>query len=579
MLSAIAAVLLSIAYLPLLNKTNSTTSNFFSNFMNLSPRKNVLQLADFIVTNGTIFTADDSLPFAEAMAIRDSQIAAVGNYSFIKDIFGSETKVFNLKGKIVVPGFIDSHVHLISGGLQMATLDLHGVNSKDHFVNMVGEAVRYMKHGSWLLGGGWNNDLWGGMFPMASWIDDITPNNPVWLSRMDGHMGFANSLALKIAGVSNHTRDPVGGAIMKDSDGEPTGLLIDSAMKLVLSSIPEVSVDERREALLRASNLALTRGVTTVVDFGRYFPGSSAETPWEDFSGVYKWADSLGKMLIRVCLFFPLETWARLHDFIKEGGCMQSPWLYLGGVKAFADGSLGSSSALLHEPYVDEPDNYGLQVADLESLENMTLLADKSGLQVAIHAIGDKANDIILDMYALVASKNGVGDRRSRIEHAQHLVPSTATRFGEQNIIASVQPDHLLDDAGSAIKKLGLQRAEKSSYLFRSLLSSGAKLAFGSDWPVADIYPLRSMQTAMKRTPPGWEVPWMSSECINLIDALKAYTISAAEACFLDQYVGSLSPGKLADFVVLSAHSWDDFAAGGSAAVEATYVGGIRAFP
>lgn len=193
--------------------------------------------------------------------------------------------------------------------------------------------------------------------------------------------------------------------------------------------IPEVSVEERREALLRASKLALTRGVTTVVDFGRYVPGSSTELPWEDFSVVYKWADSLGKMLIRVCLFFPLETWARLHDLIKEAGRKQGPWLYLGGVKAFADGSLGSSSALLHEPYVDEPDNYGLQLADLESLENMTLLADKSGLQVAIRAIGDKANDMILNMYALVASKNGKRDRRSRIEHAQHLVPATAARY------------------------------------------------------------------------------------------------------------------------------------------------------
>ncbi|KAI5677020.1 hypothetical protein M9H77_07970 [Catharanthus roseus] len=577
-LSATGAILFSIAYLPLLDKTISS-SRFFANFLNSSSRITVIEVADFIITNGTIYTSEDSMLFAEAMAIRKGRIIHVGNYSSIKDLSGSETKMLNLEGKIVVPGLIDSHVHLIFGGLQMVRVELRGVNSKDLFVSKVEEAVRNMEHGSWLLGGGWNNDLWGGELPMASWIDDITPHNPVWLSRMDGHMGLANSLALKHAQVSNYTRDLVGGAIMRNINGEPTGLLIDSAMKLILACIPEVTINERRGALLRASSLALARGVTTVVDFGRYFPGASAELPWEDFSDVYRWADSLGKMSIRVCLYFPMETWARLRDLIKKVGHKQSPWLYFGGVKAFADGSLGSNSALLHEPYTEEADNYGLQVANLESLQNMTLLADRSGLQVAIHAIGDRANDLILDLYALVVSKNRRRDRRSRIEHAQHLGPGTAARFGKQAIIASVQPDHLLDDADSAIKKLGLERAKKSSYLFQSLLTGGAKLAFGSDWPVADIYPLRSMRTAVKRTPPGWEMPWISSECVDLNNSLKAYTIWAAEACFLDEYVGSLSAGKYADFVVLSTASWDDFASGGSASVEATYVGGNRAFP
>ncbi|KAG7945875.1 hypothetical protein I3843_14G009800 [Carya illinoinensis] len=399
------------------------------------------------------------------------------------------------------------------------------------------------KEGSWILGGGWNNDLWGGELPVASWVDHITAYNPVWLSRMDGHMGLANSVALKLSGISNLSEDPEGGTIMRTVGGEPTGLLIDSAMKLLLPWIPEVSVNERREAFLRASNLALMRGVTTVVDFGRYFPGVSPELSWEDFADVYQWADTTGKMMIRVCLFFPLETWTRLL------------------------------------PYVDDPHNYGLQVTAIGTLFNMTLSSDKSGLQVAIHAIGDRANDLILDMYELVVSTNGMRDRRFRIEHAQHLAPGATARFGQLGVVASVQPDHLLDDANSAASKLGIDRAQKGSYLFRSLLASNVQLAFGSDWPVADINPLGGVRTAMKRIPPAWNDAWIPSECLTLNDALKAYTISAARACFLDKELGSLSPGKLADFVILSTDSWDDFAAEGSTSVEATYVAGLQAYP
>ncbi|XP_062175341.1 protein LONG AFTER FAR-RED 3 isoform X1 [Alnus glutinosa] len=549
--------------------SSSSSSSFFSS----SP------VADLVVRNAVIFTSDDSLPFANSMAVRNGRILRVGNHSFVQEVAGHGTEELNLEGKVVVPGFIDSHVHLIFGGLQMVRVELRGVNQKDEFVRKVKEAVRNAKEGSWILGGGWNNDLWGGESPAASWIDDITPSNPVWLSRMDGHMGLANSVALKLAGISSLLEDPEGGTIIRTAGGEPTGLLVDSAMKLLVPWIPEVSVNERREALHRASNLALTRGVTTVVDFGRYFTGVSAELSWEDFSDVYQWADTSRKMMIRVCLFFPMETWSRLLDLIEKMGHAMSQWIYLGGVKAFADGSLGSNSALFYEPYVEEPQNYGLLVTEIDSLFNMTASSDQSGLQVAIHAIGDKANDLILDMYESVISTNGMRDRRFRIEHAQHLAPGSDARFGQQGIVASVQPKHLLDDADSAIKKLGMERAQKESYLFRSLLAGNAQLAFGSDWPVADINPLGAIRTAMKRIPPGWNDAWIPSECLTLNDALKAHTISAAHACFLDDDLGSLSPGKLADFVILSTDSWDEFAAQGSASVEATYVAGLRAYP
>ncbi|KAM5551683.1 hypothetical protein ABKV19_026502 [Rosa sericea] len=517
--------------------------------------------ADLVVKNAKIYTIDESLPLADSMAVRNGRILRIGSYSSIQDMVGYGTKELDLKGKIVVPGFIDSHVHLIFGGLQMMRVELHGINSKDEFVKRIKEAVRNAKQGSWILGGGWNDDLWGGELPLASWIDDITPYNPVFLSRMDGHMSLANSVALKLGGITKSSVDPNGGTIMKTTSGEPTGLLIDSAMERILPLIPEVSVEERREALRKASNHALMRGVTTVVDVD-----------------VYQWADLSGKMTIRVCLFFPLETWSRLRDLINNVGQSLSQWIYLGGVKAFADGSLGSRSALFYEPYVDEPHNYGLQVGDYESLHNLTLASDRVGLQVAIHAIGDRANDLILDMYESVISKNGVRDRRFRIEHAQHLAPGTPARFGKLGIVASVQPEHLLADAESVNKKLGIDRAQRS-YLFQSLLGSNVELAFGSDWPVVDINPLGGIRTAMKRIPPAWDIAWVPSESVSLNDSLKAYTLSAARACFLDSDLGSLSPGKLADFVVLSIYSWDDFVAEGSASIDATYVGGVQAYP
>ncbi|XP_021750399.1 uncharacterized protein LOC110716069 [Chenopodium quinoa] len=433
------------------------------------------------------------------------------------------------------------------------------------FFKLVFKNIAGKKEGVWILGGGWNNDLWGGELPMANWIDDISPQNPVWLSRMDGHMGLANSLAIKMAGITRETKDP-------------TGFLVDAARQLILPSIPEPTIDERREALVKASYYALTKGVTTVVDMGRYVPGSSSELPWQDFTDVYNWANASGNMMIRVCLFFPLETWSRVSDLVQTTGRMVSKWLYLSGVKAFLDGALGSNSALFYEPYADNPESSGFQVMDLDNLLDMTALSDKSGLQVSIHAIDDKANDLILDVYDSVASENGERDRRFRIEHTQHLAPGSAARFGKQDVVASVQPMHLLDDAISVERKLRKQRAEHGSYLFHSLLTSHSLLAFGCDWPVTHIDPLNNIRTAVKRVPPMWETSWIPSESLSLNDALDAHTISAARACFLDKEIGSVSPGKWADFVVLSTNSWEKFIAEAFASVEATYVGGIQAY-
>ncbi|KAK3166521.1 hypothetical protein QOZ80_1AG0046830 [Eleusine coracana subsp. coracana] len=537
------------------------------------------RFADMILANATIYTADPARPFANAMAVRAGRVLRVGTYESVKGLKGRHTYELNLSGNVVLPGFIDSHVHFIDGGLLLTRVPLRGVRSKDDFISKVKEAVKDKHDGQWILGGGWNNDFWGGDLPASSWLDDISPDNPVWLSRMDGHMGLANSLAMKIAGIDKSTNDPVGGTITRTPEGEPTGLLIDTAMNLVFDVIQEVSIQERREALFRASKHALKRGVTTVVDVGSYFPGSSTEKTWKDFSAVYKWAHSVEKMIVRVCLFFPMPTWPRVSDLITENGRSLSQWIHIGGVKAFLDGSLGSSSALFYEPYEGDTDNHGLQVIDMDNLLNATLESDKHGLQVAIHAIGDKANGMLLDMLDKVVDLNGMKDRRFRIEHAQHLAPGAADRFGKHGTIASVQPDHLLDDANFAAKKIGTERAERSSYTFRSLLAGGARLAFGSDWPVSDINPLQAVHTAMSRKPPGWEAPWIPAERLPLDDSLKAHTISAAYACFLDHIVGSLSEGKYADFVVLPSTSWGEFSNDIPEHILATYVSGKLAYP
>ncbi|KAG4381875.1 hypothetical protein GLYMA_15G235400v4 [Glycine max] len=386
-------------------------------------------VADLVLRNGVIYTSDDSLPFADSMAVANGRVLRVGNRSFFQELEGYGTQVLDLGGKVVVPGFLDSHVHFIDGGLQMMQVKLRGVNKKEEFIRRIKDAAQSTKQGSWILGGGWNNDLWGGDLPAASWIDDVTPNNPVWLSRVDGHTGLVNSVALVLAGITNLTDDPRGGTILRTANGEPPGVLIDSARTLVASKIPEDSVDDRREALLRASNLALTRGVTMILDMGRYYRGFSTELSWDDFSGCDN----------------------KVSHALSE-------WIYIGGVKAFSDGSLGSNSALLYE-----------------------------------------------------------------IEHAQQLASGTRSRFGKQRVVASMQPDQLLDDADSTSKKLGKDRAEKESYLFRSLLNNNALVAFGSDWPVVDINPLSGIKTAMKRRPPNWQSAWIPSECISLDDAIKLH--------------------------------------------------------
>ncbi|KAG6552491.1 hypothetical protein Mapa_005911 [Marchantia paleacea] len=533
--------------------------------------------AETIATNGMIWTGDSSLPWATSLAISRGRILSVGSLSQVQKNAGSKTQYVDLGGKFVAPGFVDSHVHFITSGLKMNYVNMRDVRNRSEFVEKVERVAKVTKKGSWIIGDNWNHHNWGGHLPQASWIDSVTPDNPVWMVRMDGHMGFANSRALAEAGIDTNVPDPEGGIIVKDNEGGLTGVLSESAMASITRIVPQPSHADRRDGLIRACTHALSKGITSVVDFGAYIPGVPAEQSWNDLRDVYIWADSQAKLSVRVSAFLPLQTWARLAGRVAEKGRIFSQWLRIGGVKAFADGSLGSSSALFHEPYADDPSNRGAFVVDPDWLLKAIIDADKAGLQIAVHVIGDAAVDHLLTVVEKMNATNGPRDRRFRLEHVQHMTSGGPARVASSGVVASVQPMHLLDDALYVKQKLGEERGAKGSYLFNSLLTNGTILALGSDWNVAPLDALGGIQAAVTRTPKGWTEPFIDSEIIPMEAALKGYTVNAAHAAFMDEDVGSLSVGKLADFVVLSENLLMS-SAETMPKVMATFVGGVQVY-
>jgi predicted amidohydrolase YtcJ len=501
--------------------------------------------ATLVILNGKVWTVDPAHPRTEAVAIAGDHVAAVGANDEIRKWIGPKTQTIDARGASVLPGFIDSHVHFSSGGAEISGVQLRDAATPQEFARRIGEYARKIPKGEWITGGTWDHELWGGTPPTREWIDAVTPDNPVFVSRYDGHMALANSLALKLAGVTRETPTPVGGTIVKDAQGTPTGLMKDAATNLIWRAMPA----ETEDKLLRDVRAALAEarrfGVTGIHDI------SSAE----DVRAYQKLA-ARGELTLRIYCVTPIQQWQALAGAGILAG-FGNDWIRLGALKGFADGSLGSTTALFFEPYNDAPDTSGLlnQMMFPEgNMLKMALGADKAGLQLAIHAIGDKANHIILDIYQEVVKQDGARDRRFRIEHAQHLRADDFDRFTRLGIIASVQPYHAIDDGRWAEKRIGHERC-KTTYAFRSLLDHGVKLAFGSDWTVAPLNPLTGIHAAVTRATLDGKNPsgWFPEQKITLAQAIEAYTMGSAYAEYREKELGSLTPGKLADIVVLDA--------------------------
>lgn len=503
--------------------------------------------ADLVLHNGKVWTGNASQPEAEAVACLGNRLVAVGPNEQVRKLIGATTKVVDLKGRRVVPGFNDAHVHFFDGGAGLASVQLRDANTPTEFRDRIGAFAQKLPTGRWVLNGNWDHENWQpAALPTRQLIDAVTPNNPVFINRLDGHMGLANSLALKLAGITRATVDPPGGAIVRDAQGEPTGVLKDAAMSLVYKVIPDPSPAEIAEALKAAMRYAAENGVTSVQDM--------SASP--DVLAVYQTLLQRGELTVRVSGHQPLSQWERLARVGIQAG-FGNDKLKIGGLKGFADGSLGSTTALFFEPYLDEPNTAGLpsdEMVNAAAMRDRVIAADKAGLHVAIHAIGDKANQQILDFYAAAEQANGPRDRRFRIEHAQHLRPEEIKRFASQKVIASMQPYHAIDDGRWAEKRIGKERA-KGTYAFRSLLDAGAVLAFGSDWFVAPMEPLMGIYAAVTRRTLDGKNPngWVPEQKITVAEAVRAFTYGSAYASFDERVKGTLEVGKLADLAVLSA--------------------------
>lgn len=501
---------------------------------------------DLILANGRFWTGNRAQPLAEALAARGGRIVAVGTTAEVKRLAGPSTRLVDLSGHLALPGFTDAHTHFIAAGFQLSAVNLRDATSPDEFARLIKERASKTPAGRWIVGGDWDHERWpGAQLPAKELIDRDTPTTPVFVSRLDGHMALANSVALRMAKITKETPDPPGGTIVHDAKtGEPTGILKDAALGLVSRLVPEPG-DAERDAALEASLQEAARvGVTSIQDV----------TPWDDYA-VYKRFRDAGKLTVRVYARTPLADWKRQAEEVERHG-RGDDWLRLGGLKAFMDGSLGSTTALFFEPYVDSPSTSGLMADDNLPEGKMKQLiqeADKAGLQCSVHAIGDRANSILLDYFEQVEAANGPRDRRFRIEHAQHLRAADIPRFAKLGVIASMQPYHAIDDGRWAEKRIGPDRI-KTTYAFRTLLDTGATLAFGSDWNVAPLSPLLGIYAAVTRETTDGKNPggWVPQQKITVEEAVHAYTAGCAYAEFSEHDKGTLEPGKLADVVVLS---------------------------
>jgi predicted amidohydrolase YtcJ len=505
--------------------------------------------ADLVVVNARVRTMDAARPEAEAVAVRGNRIAAVGTNEEVRRLAGARTRVVDAEGASVLPGFNDAHVHFLSGGFQLSSVDLRDAPTPQEFAERIRRFAEKLPKGRWITGGDWDHERWPDVqgsapLPTKELIDSFTTDRPVFVNRLDGHMALANSYTLRLAGVTRDTPDPPGGLIVRDAKtGEPTGILKDAAQSFVWKVYPEPSFEEKLDAARAATAHAAAHGVTSVQDMSA---GNDV--------GVYQTLLERGELKTRIYAVSPLPDWQRLGR-VGIRRAFGSDMLRIGGLKGFADGSLGSTTALFFEPYLDAPNTSGLPGDEMfpeGAMLKRVEAADAAGLQVMIHAIGDKANDAILTIYEQVTKAHGARDRRFRIEHAQHLRAQDIPRFRTDHVVASMQPYHCIDDGRWAEKRIGRERA-RGTYAFRTLLDSGAVLAFGSDWSVAPLDPVLGIYAAATRRTLDGKNPggWVPEQKITVEEAARAYTVGSAYAEFAEQVKGTITPGKLADLVIL----------------------------
>ena len=501
--------------------------------------------ATLILVNGKVWTVNPAQPRAEAVACVGPRIVAVGTSAEIRKWAGPATKIIDLGGRVLLPGFNDAHVHFLSGGQNLSSVQLRTALSMSEFQRRIEAFAAKLPAGRWITGGDWDHENWTpARLPYRQLIDQASGDHPVFVNRLDRHMSLANTLALKLAGITRETPDPPGGTIVRDEHGELTGVLKDAAKAAVERVIPDPTDDEAADAIRAAMRYAAENGVTSVQDM--------SATP--DVLRVYQKMLRKGELTVRISGHQPLADWKNLAN-AGITAAFGGSTLQIGALKGFADGSLGSTTALFFHPYLDAPGTSGLANSGMipeSKMAKNVLDADRAGLQVAIHAIGDKANKLVLDFYEAAEKANGPRDRRFRIEHAQHLRQEDIPRFAKLGVVASMQPYHAIDDGRWAEKRVGPE-VIRGTYAFRTLLDTGATLAFGSDWDVAPMQPLMGIYAAATRRTLDGKHPagWIPEQKITVEEAIRAYTMGSAYASFSEKFKGSIESGKLADFAVI----------------------------
>ena len=498
--------------------------------------------ADLVLRGGSIWLGPGR-PRAQALAARSGRVVAVGRDPDVHDLIGPHTRVVDLRGRFVCPGFNDAHVHFLEGGHGLLSVDLRAATDEADLARRLEEHARTLPAGAWIRQGNWDHQRWpGGRLPSRAAVDAATPDHPLFVNRLDGHLALANSLALRLAGIDRHTPDPPGGRIERDASGEPTGIVMDNAMDLVRRAIPETSRELNRRAARAALAEAARLGVTTIQDDSAL-----------DALPTYLELRDRGELSARLSVWRPIRALPALIAAGMRPG-LGDDWVRLGPLKILSDGSLGASTAALHQPYLDDPDNRGLLLYEVAELEDLVLRADAAGFALAVHAIGDRANQVVLDAFEKAVRANGGGPRPFRIEHAQIVTRADLVRYRALGVIASVQPSHAIDDLRFAESKLGPARCQ-DAYNVRSFLEAGVEVAFGTDWYVEPLDPRLGLYAAVARERPegGPEGGWLPQEKVSLDQALDLYTRGSARAERTERDKGTLQPGKLADCVVWAA--------------------------